>query len=68
MSANIGKLADRLLGVFAPQVTAKADPCPCSSYGKGYRYWGAACDTGGWYYRYTCNGCQWVRTCDKRYH
>jgi hypothetical protein len=65
MTRIVEKVADRLLGVFAPAVTAKADLCSCT--GSGW-YWGEACDAGGWYWRWRCNGCHWVRSCDKRYH
>ncbi len=65
MITTINKMSDRLLTVFAPRLTAKADPCSCT--GSGCK-WAEACDTGGWYYRWCCNGCHWQRSCRKRYH
>ncbi|MEU4834041.1 hypothetical protein [Streptosporangium sp. NPDC023615] len=55
MTATIERMADRLLGAFAPRVTAKADLCSCT----GYRCkWVANC-------YHCCNGCHWrVARCE----
>lgn len=42
MHATIAQLADKMLGLFVPKITANADPCyTCSPLGGAY--WGSNC-------------------------
>lgn len=57
---SVERAADRFLNVFAPKITAKADPCSCGHH--RCDRWGALCGQtvcGDYYWLQCCNGCHY---------